>query len=328
MTRLAFAAIAVCAITTAACADEGVRPLNVQATTLPLSTGPEATKTLGKLSHRGTLKLTSNEKDFGGISSLLVSADGERFLAITDASHWLTGTFVYSGGKLTGVTGGEIGPLLDLDGKALSGKDGDAESLAGSLDGDVFIGFERDHRIWRYAFGKDGLKAKAERVAAPAELSKAPVNAGLEGLTLLSDGRLLAMSESFADQAGNFRAWLIPTDGKSKIEPLALKPRMPFELTDVRQLANGDVLTLERRFSTTGGVGFEMRRIPGASVAADAALEGEVVADAGMNFIIDNMEGLAVRTDADGRTLVYVASDDNFNPPLQQTLIMLFELKD
>jgi hypothetical protein len=34
------------------------------------------------------------------------------------------------------------------------------------------------------------------------------------------------------------------------------------------------------------------------------------------------------RPDEAGRTLVYVVADDNFNRPLQQTLLMLFELKD
>jgi hypothetical protein len=47
-----------------------------------------------------------------------------------------------------------------------------------------------------------------------------------------------------------------------------------------------------------------------------------------MNFIIDNMEGLSVRTGEDGETLVYVVSDNNFNGPIQQTLLMMFELKD
>lgn len=328
MTRFALAAAAVCGMAIAACADESVRPLTIKSTSRPLNAGSEQTKSVGKLVHRGSLRLTSADKDFGGISGLLVSDDGDRLLAITDSSHWLTGKLSYTEGKLTGVSGADIGPLLDLDGNALLDKSGDAEGLAGSLDGDVFVSFERDHRIWRYGFGAHGLAARPERVQTPAELFQAPSNSGLEGITLLSNGRLLALTESFADQAGNFHGWLIPPDGKSKIESLTLKPRMPFELTDVRQLANGDVLTLERRFSKAGGIGFEMRRIPVGAVAAEAVLDGEVVADAGMNFIIDNMEALAVRKATDGETLVYLASDDNFNPPLQQTLIMMFELKD
>jgi hypothetical protein len=47
-----------------------------------------------------------------------------------------------------------------------------------------------------------------------------------------------------------------------------------------------------------------------------------------MEHAIDNMEGLALRSAGPDRTLLYVVSDDNFNRPLQQTLLMLFELRD
>lgn len=305
---------------------DGVKPLAIESRALPFSTGEDAKSTLGKLVHRGSLRLTSDDSDFGGISGLIVSADGARFLAITDDSHWLTGALQYRDGKLVRAAGGEIGPLIAPDGSVLRGKEGDAEGLTGSLDGDVYVSFEGDHRIWRYGFGRDGLGARPDVVATPADLKRAPGNGGLEGLALLSSGRLLALTESFRDSAGNIRGWLLGQGADPA--PLALKRRLPFDLTDVRELANGDVLTLERRFSRAGGVGFEMRRIPGASVVADAVLDGDVVADAGMNFIIDNMEGLSVRKGADGETLIYLVSDDNFNAPLQQTLLMMFELKN
>ncbi|MFM9862437.1 MAG: esterase-like activity of phytase family protein [Micropepsaceae bacterium] len=302
------------------------RALSLQVSGLPFSTGEDAKSYVGKLRHRGTLKLTSDDADFGGLSGLIVSDDGARFLAITDNSNWLTGTLTYRDGKLAGLNGTSIAPLLDLKGRKLSGKDGDAEGLAGSLDGDVFVSFERDHRIWRYAFGKDGLAAKGVAVATPAALKDVPNNKGLEGIALLSDGRLLALTEAYHDDAGNIRGWLLK-DG-AEAQAITLARRAPFDLTDVRQLPNGDVLTLERRFNRTGGVGFEMRRIKGADIAAAATLDGEVAADVGMNFIIDNMEGLSVRNGDNGETLVYVVSDDNFNAPVQQTLLMMFELKD
>lgn len=302
------------------------RALTVQAQGLAFSTGEDAKSSVGKLKHRGTLKLTSDDADFGGLSGLIVSDDGARFLAITDNSNWLTGTLQYRDGKLVGLKGTSIAPLRDPNGNPLSGKSGDAEGLTGSLDGDVFVSFERDHRIWRYAFGKHGLAAKPTAVATPAALKEAPDNGGLEGVGRLNDGRLLALTESYHDEAGNIRGWLL----KDGADPAAvtLKRRAPFDLTDVQQLAGGDVLTLERRFNRIGGVGFQIRRIKGADVAAGATLDGDVVADAGMNFIIDNMEGLAIRTSEDGETLIYLVSDDNFNAPVQQTLLMMFELKD
>ena len=326
--RLALIVAGICALGVSACADETVRPLEIEAKSIPLATGEETPTSIGKLHHLGTLRLKSPDADFGGISGLIVSPDGKDFLAITDSSHWLTGELVYRGHKLTGAKGISIAPILDTNGRPLSGKGGDAEGLTGTLDGDVYISFERDHRIWRYDFGRQGLKARAVNVPVPAELADAPTNGGLEALTLLPDGRLLAITESFHDDNGNIRGWLIGGKSGEGGEALALKRRAPFDLTDIRFLPDGDILTLERRFNRTGGIGFEMRRIKGSSLKPGALLDGEVLADAGMNFIIDNMEGMSIRKDDAGKTLVYLASDDNFNPPLQQNLLMLFELRD
>ena len=321
------AAITLSLASTVACAEEKARPLEIRAKSLPLAYADRDAKTLGKLHHLGTLKLTSPDSDFGGLSGLIVSPDGKRFLAITDQSNWVTGELAYAGGRLSGIRGITIAPLRDETGKPLSGKQGDAEGLAGNLDGDVHVSFEREHRIWTYAFGEKGLEARARPVKTPADLDDAPVNGGLEALAQLKGGKLLALTEYMKDDAGNLRGWVIdPASGKS--DPLAVVTRPPYAITDVRQLPGGDILTLERRFNRTGGVGFAMRRFPLGSLEQEAPIRGEVLAEVGMDYVIDNMEGLSVRTDEAGRTLVYVLSDDNFNGPLQQTLLMLFELRE
>ena len=45
-----------------------------------------------------------------------------------------------------------------------------------------------------------------------------------------------------------------------------------------------------------------------------------------MNAEIDNMEGLAVHTNAAGEIIVTMISDDNFNKGLQRTLLLQFAL--
>jgi len=55
-----------------------------------------------------------------------------------------------------------------------------------------------------------------------------------------------------------------------------------------------------------------MRRLPAAALTAGKPMDGEVVADAGMKYMIDNMEGLSVRKTDDGKIIVYLVSDDNF----------------
>jgi hypothetical protein len=324
---LVLATIILSLASTVACAEEKARPIEIMSKSLPLAYADRDARTLGKLHHLGTLKLTSPDSDFGGLSGLIVSPDGTRFLAITDASHWLTGELAYDKGRLSGIKGTRIAPLRDEDGKPLSGKQGDAEGLAGTLDGTIYVSFEGDHRIWAYAFGRDGLDAAARAVPVPEGLAKAPGNGGLEALELLRNGRLLALTEGLTDKAGQTRGWLIDPQG-GKDEALSIVARAPYEITDARQLPGGDVLTLERRFSRTGGIGFAMRRFPLGSLEQGSPIRGEVIAEAGMDYVIDNMEGLSVRTDEGGRTLVYALSDDNFNGPLQQTLLMLFELRD
>ncbi len=329
MKRVLLAAVAFALSTLAAAAEEAARPLTIESTPLRLNVGQTQDKGIGKLIFRGSLRLTSGDKNFGGWSALQVSEDRSHFIAISDEGHWGSGTLQYTDGRLTGVGGTEIGPLRGLDGHPLIGKGaGDAEGFAMAGETIGYVSFERDHRIWRYNVRNGGLDTTPQVVTTPPELKQAPENSGLEGIAVLRDGRLLALTEDFKDAHGNFHGWLIPTGGKGKIEPMALKPRAPFELTDVRQLPNGDVLTLERRFSRIGGVGFEMRRIDGKTVKANAVLDGEVIADAGMTYVIDNMEGLSVNRGPNGETLIYIISDDNFNPPLQQTMLMMFELRD
>ncbi|MEQ1752804.1 MAG: esterase-like activity of phytase family protein [Micropepsaceae bacterium] len=324
--RPVLATLLLCTFSMTACADEHTRPLEIMSRPIPFATGDDAPQSVGNLQHLGSLRLTSPDPNFGGISGLIVAPDGRKFLAITDASHWLTGELQYTGKRLTGMTGTEIGPLLDLDGKALVGKQGDAEGLAGTLDGDVYVSFEGNHRLWRYPFGTKGLAAKPSLVPTPKDLQNAPDNNGLEAITLLKDGRLLAITEEYLDDNGNIKGWLLSLNGQSPVD-LLFRRRAPFDITDARQLPDGDILTLERRFNRVGGVGFEMRRFAQASLKPGAPIDGALVADAAMNFNIDNMEGLSVRTGAGGETLVYAISDDNFNAPLQQNLLMLFELK-
>jgi hypothetical protein len=316
------------------------RPLSIESTSLPLAAKADTVRA-GKLRYRGGLQMDSGEAAFGGLSAIVVSADGTRFVAVTDESHWILGRLAYDDGDLRAATGERIAPLLAPDATPLRGKRGDAEGLAATsagLDGDLFVSFEGDHRLLRYAFGRDGVLAVPTELPLPIDARAASPNEGIEGLTLLRDGRLLAMSERFADEAGNFRAWLMParrTDGSvvngstmEVAEPLALSPRKPFSLTDVRQLDDGDLLTLERRYHPDSGVGMQMRRIPASLVHGGAVLDGEVIADLGEGFTIDNMEGLSVRRGERGETLVYVVSDDNFNAPAQRTLLMMFELQD
>lgn len=326
--------------------DDIARPLVLTSTATRFSRTDPASTTHGKLRFRGGVELTSSDRDFGGLSGILVSADGSRFVAVSDEAHWVTGSLEYEDGKLVRVTGGTIAPLLGLDGKPLADKAGDAEGIASTngndTTGDLLVSFEGDHRVWRYPFAKRGVNAVPVNLPIPPDVHGAPHNGGIEGITLFSEGMLFGVSERYRDQAGDYRAWFLPLTVGADAAPgdnaatgaraVSVRAIAPFAMTDVRRLAGGDLLTLERRYSAVKGVGSQLRRIPSAVIEAAAAsgagmpLDGEIVASFDPSYEIDNMEGLAVRTGEGGETLVYAISDDNFNRPVQSTLLLTYEL--
>jgi hypothetical protein len=60
------------------------------------------------------------------------------------------------------------------------------------------------------------------------------------------------------------------------------------------------------------------------TIASDALVEGEFVAELQPPLNIDNMEGISV-TREKGRTILWMISDDN-RMPIERTLLLKFEL--
>ncbi|MFN2424972.1 MAG: esterase-like activity of phytase family protein, partial [Candidatus Binatia bacterium] len=172
-----------------------------------------AATTQGKLRFRGGVRLTSADDDFGGLSSILVSADGTLFVAVSDEAHWVTGSLEYEDGNLVRAVGGMIAPLRDLNGLALASKAGDAEGLASTsgndTGGDLLVSFEGNHRVWRYPFAKDGIRAVPVNVPTPPEVHGAPYNGGIEGLTLLADNMFVGITERYRNAIGDYRGWIL-----------------------------------------------------------------------------------------------------------------------
>lgn len=66
-------------------------------TRIPLNSDDLEIDTLGDLGYLGGLKLSSKDKRFGGLSGLLISDDGTRFLSVSDKGNWVTGQLLYNG---------------------------------------------------------------------------------------------------------------------------------------------------------------------------------------------------------------------------------------
>jgi hypothetical protein len=282
----------------------------------------------GPLTFRGGLSLTSSYRDFGGISSIRVGADGARFLAVTDKGRWLRGRIVYEGARPVGIADAEMAPILGPDGKPLAARRWyDTESLAED-GGTVFVGIERVHRIVRFDYGRSGLLARGTPIAVPPAFARLPNNKSIECLVFVPKGALartlMAISERGLDEAGNIRGFLIggPSPGEFSVRRIG-----DFDVSDCAVTPGGDLLLLERSFSTFQGVGMRIRRVPLGDVKPGATIDGAALIEADMGYQIDNMEGLSVHRAADGALVLTLISDDNFSM-LQRTLLLQFGLAE
>jgi hypothetical protein len=281
----------------------------------------------GALEFRGGLVLESPTKEFGGISSLRVGADGQRFVAVTDKSQWLRGRIVYRGTTPIAIADAEMAPMLGPDGRPLRARGWyDTEALAD--DGDtLYVGIERAHRIVRFNFGKDGLLARGVPVPVPPAFRTLPHNASLECLVMAPKagplgGTLIAVSERGLDAHGNIQGFLVSGATRGAF---SWKRSDDFDVSDCAVTPGGKLLVLERRFSWTSGIAMRIRSVPLTAIKPNATVDGAEVVTADMGYQIDNMEGLSVHRAPDGALVLTLISDDNFSP-LQRTVLLQFTL--
>ena len=317
----ALAAVVIVGALALACGDALAASISLATRPVALDPTDRAVQHVGRLHYLGGLDLRSDEAAFGGLSGLSVTADG-RLTTVTDRGHWFTARIVRDRtGRLVDLTEAALGPLLDLRGRPVAGEWRDAEALEPLPNGDWLVSFEGRHRVWRYAAETGGLEGRPVPFPTPKDITAAPLNGGLEALTPLSDGRILMLAESLKRTGGSRAGWLVG----EKIEPLGYRTARDFKPTDAALLFNGDVLVLSRYFKLLGGFKARLERIPADAIEGGAVLKGELLARFAPPLTVDNFEGVAVTRDADGATLVYVLSDDNFHF-LQRTLLLLFRL--
>jgi hypothetical protein len=289
-------------------------------------------KRFGRLEFRGGLVLTSDNDKFGGLSDLVVAADGRRFTSITDEGGWLAGEIVLEGSVPTGLANVRLGRLLAMSGRELERKpNSDAEGMA-LLNGDltrgtVLIAFERNHRIGRFPVRNGAISAPTGYIKLPGEARRMKSNSGIEAVAVLQGGphkgSILAIAERLTDPEGNHTGWLWIKDTPRRI---TIRDLREFDITSAAALPDGAVVVLERRFRWSEGVKMRMRYLKAATLGAGPVIEGETLFEADMGYEIDNMEGLAVHKGAQGETVLTLVSDNNFNTTLQRTLLLQFTL--
>jgi len=283
----------------------------------------------GEFEFAGGLTLNSTNRMFGGLSGIDFRPDGKSFVAISDNGYWFRGTLLREEGRLVGIRDAEWAPMLNSKGNPLGAKrNADAEGLRlTTIDGReaAYVSFEQTNELRLYRADPDLALARPEPVKLSRSATGLVKNRGLETVALAPAAGPLAgspvlVSERSLDKKGNHRSWIVrgPLAGA-----FSVVRSDDFDVTDGAFLPNGDLLLLERRVIMPFGVGMRLRRIAGDSIRPGALVDGPVVMQADMLNQIDNMEGLAVTTDEEGRARITLVSDDNVSI-LQRTLILEF----
>ena len=283
-------------------------------TPIPLDERDPARRRVGRLDYLGGWVLRSNDPRFGGISAMNV--DEGEVTALSDAGSVIR--FALGGGSA------EIMPLRAGPGRSDEKANRDAEAMAVHRQS-IWIAFEGANQVWRY--GRRSWRRLAS--AAPPEMKRWSGNSGSEAMLRLPDGRFLVFAEGPTRRDGTSAALLFQGDpAEPGTEATAIRYRPPdgYRITDAALLPDGGMLFLNRRFGIPGGFMAKLTLAPKPALRSGAVLEGTEIAHLQAPIAADNMEALSVARE-EGRTIVWIASDDNLNP-LQRTLLLKFALAD
>ena len=270
----------------------------------------------------GGLRLDRAVIGFGGLSGLHIG-DDLQLTAVSDTGRWLRARLVLDAtGPPQALAELDSGPLSDGLLLGLPGRFSlDAESLARLPDGRFAVGFERWHRIRVY----DGIGGWGEPVAAPPGLAEAPLNASLESLAVLADGRWLLITEGLEHAPGLLRGWV---GRPGAWVPLSYRPTPGFLPTDLAPLPDGGALLVERRFNVwERGFKGRLLHLPAARLAglgANNEMQAEVLLD-DTQLPRENWEGVSTFW-WNGQQIIVMMTDDN-EFFLQQGLLILFAIK-
>lgn len=278
---------------------------------------PRRRRRLGALELLDLWVLSSRDVRFGGISSMHVER-GE-VLAFSDSGS----VFRFPVPRRAGTLPLRIERIArgPGDGRRKSDRDIEAAAAAG---GSLWLAYEARNAVWRYR--RPDLAFEA--AAAPDALRELPSSRGPEAMARLRDGRFLIFSEGPMAQDGTTPLILFEDDPALAATPTrALRYRPPpgYRPTEAAALPDGRVLVLNRSFDVFRGWEAILSVADVRRLRPDMPIEGRPLASFTGAVTRDNLEALSV-TREDGRTIVWIASDDNFMPLVQRTLLMKFAL--
>jgi hypothetical protein len=291
--------------------------LLVSAQPVPLSRDHPSLRQTGKLLYLGGWVLHARHPDFGGWSGMIARPEGLRL--VSDAGGLLD--LPWPGASVLPAT---LQELPRGCGSHWNKENQDAESLTAAPDGRWWVSLEVLNRICRIM--PDGKV----RMTAPPLMMGWINSLGSEAMLRLRDGRFLVFAEADPQRRVDSSPLLLfsgdPTEASTTATALRFAPPRGYRPTDAAQLPDGHILVLLRHFALPVRWRTRIVRIDPAQLRPGAPISGQEIARLAPPMITDDFEAMAV-TQEKRRTIIWLASDDNFWP-LQQSYLLKFALKD
>ena len=248
----------------------------------------------------GSYRWSEPEDWFGGFSGLEVSNNGASFTVLSDRGSLVRGTFDRTDGSISGVTHSGNVALRDPRGKIPRPFNRDSEGLAIRDDGRQFVSFEGFHRVWAYL-----SDTAAAWIPRHDDFEGMQSNSSLEALAVDAAGALYTFPERSGKLTRPFPVYRYARGRWSK--PFSLPRHGGFLPVGADFGPDGRLYVLEREFT---GFGFRSR-VRAFALSGDRITDEETLFETGTRRH-DNLEGLAVWQDEQGRIRLTMVSDDNF----------------
>lgn len=306
-------------------------PISVSARPLPLNPQDPGQQVLGPLRYLGGLHLSASDRRFGGISGIEWESACQRLLAVTDTGAWIILSPEHRDGRLTGLSGpAHIAAIRDRAGNAPARKAlADAEAMSRGRDGATFVWFERQNIAQRYqrasACAPASLDAAADRILTAPAMARWPENDGPEAAARFFADQLV-ITEDRDKRADTHEGLILSERGQVRATialplPKGFRPTALALLDEAADGRSARYILLARQFSPSSGVAAQLFLIT--VPAGGGSVTPTLIAELRPPLTVDNMEAVAIRREGD-RTILYLASDDNFNP-LQRTILLAFQ---
>ncbi len=252
---------------------------------------------------------------FGGWSGIELSPDGAKMTAITDRGRLIEAEIIRDRGRIAAVKPRRRWRLKSSTGTFLTRQVGDSEGLAVAPDGTIYISFEGVTRVVRLP----DPAGPSEVLRRPGEFRGFPKNKSLEALAIDHRNRLFAIPERL-ERDETIKVFVL--DKGTWSVAFKLPGGNGFLPVGADFDADGRLYLLERAWNA---LGFRTR-VRRWTLSDDKPGNEQLLIETGIGTH-DNLEGLAIWRDKQGRTRLTMIADDNFLP-LQQTELVEYVLQE